>query len=432
MYNRPLVYYLFFIVLGGIGFIISTTSYFLCITLFLVILIPFFFTLEDKRFFVINIMFLLMGLLFFNLYFNIRINGNITVRVKEKDCYSYVGSFKGRKILLKGKVKNLKEGMKVSLKGNYKSGSIYEKGIIGSYYVNDYKANERDFICKIYEFKESAYEKYSKILGKEKASVVLALCCGEDKYISYENKKEYSRIGIVHVLSVSGFHICIVYKVIELIFGKMSPLIALVYVIFTGNKASAIRAYIMIVILKLSKGMYKSYDAISALCLAGMVLLALKPYYILDIGFNLSFLSTLGILLYYKKINRCLYRLPKMLNEGISMCFSAQVFSMPYMAFTLKDVSISFLLGNVFLMPMYSITIILGNVTLVSIFIDKLFRVFCYILYPILLAIEGGSRILLALSLPNVKLNTFYGLSLTGFYIHYILLKSIISTRDSY
>lgn len=57
----------------------------------------------------------------------------------------------------------------------------------------------------------------------------------------------------------------------------------------------------MIIILKLSKKVFRKYDSLSSISLAAIIILLNKPYYILDIGFMLSFLSTLGILLYNKK-----------------------------------------------------------------------------------------------------------------------------------
>ena len=97
----------------------------------------------------------------------------------------------------------------------------------------------------------------------------------------------------------------IVYKALEIIIGyKIALLFSFAYMIFTGGQASTIRAFIMIFILKISSKVYKKYDSLSSISLAAIILLLFRPFYILDIGFMLSFLCVLGIILYNKKIKK--------------------------------------------------------------------------------------------------------------------------------
>lgn len=414
-------------VVGSVAFLISLKSSILSVIFIFLIIIPFFFTLDYKKFFFVNICFLILGMICFNLYFNVQVSKEECFRVTEKKMGVFTANFKGRRIYLCGNTGGLKEGMKVCVQGDYVKNIDYEKGIIGQFFIKNYYVKKTDIIYKMHVFKEKIYNKYIEILGKDKSSIMMALCCGDSKYLSYDKKKDYAKLGIVHVLCVSGFHISIVYKMLEKIFKeKIGAAATFVYVIFTGMKASALRAYIMIVICKFSKKLYKKYDALSAISLAAIILISIRPYYILDIGFNLSFLATFGILLYSKKIMRCLYKLPSFLNEIISISLSAQVFTLPYIAFTINDVSISFLLGNIFLMPIYSIAIILGNLAMIFVYFTRLFNSICYILYTALTAIQGGNKILLELSPPLLKLNEYYGVAILVFYLHYSLIKNSI------
>ncbi|WP_138204730.1 ComEC/Rec2 family competence protein [Haloimpatiens lingqiaonensis] len=431
MYNRPLIYYLFFMIIGLVAFLIYPISNILSIVFVFSIVIPFFFTLDYKKFFFVNICFIILGMICINLYFNISPCNGQSFRVMDKKMGVYTASFRGRKIYLCGSTGGLKEGMKICAEGNYIKNIDYEKGIIGKFFVENYNVKEKDMIYKMNIFKSKIYEKYKKILGKDKSSLIMALCCGDSKYLSYNTKKDYARLGIVHILCVSGFHISIVYKMLEKIFKeRIGALATFIYVVFTGLKASAIRAYIMIVVCKFSKKLYEKYDALSALALAAIILLFIRPYYILDVGFNLSFLATLGILLYSKKISRYLYKLPEFLNESISISLSAQIFTLPYIAFTMNDVSTSFLLGNIFLIPIYSIAIVLGNLGIIFICFKKLFSGIGYLLYSVLTAIEGGNKILLALSPPIIKFNPCYAVGLLAFYLHFILLKNYVKQKD--
>ncbi|MCD3295425.1 ComEC/Rec2 family competence protein, partial [Clostridium botulinum] len=258
----------------------------------------------------------------------------------------------------------------------------------------------------------------------KKSSIIMACCYGDTKYLSLDTKNEINRLGISHIISVSGLHIALVYKILESIFGiKIALIMSFVYMIFTGAKAATIRAYIMIVVLKFSKVVYKNYDSLSALSLAAIILLIMKPYYVMDIGFNLSFLATLGIILYNKKIKRVLYKLPTKINEGLSMTLSAQVFSMPYAMGTLNNISMFFILGNLILVPIYSMVILIGNIEVIFFNSDTAFDMFSKVLYSLLTAIDGGTYLLLKITPNVVQYNYFYEVSILSIFITYILYK---------
>ena len=134
--------------------------------------------------------------------------------------------------------------------------------------------------------------------------------------------------------------------------------------IFTGGLPSTIRAFIMIFILKIASKVYKKYDSLSSVSLAAIILLIFRPFYILDIGFMLSFLCVLGIIVFNKKMKKMLYKLPSALNESFSLSLSSQIFSIPYAVVALKTFSLGFLFSNFLLLPLYTIVVILGNVGL--------------------------------------------------------------------
>ncbi len=163
--------------------------------------------------------------------------------------------------------------------------------------------------------------------------MVMSLCFGETKYISNSDKDILKKLGVIHVVSVSGFHMAIIYKLLERVLGLTLAIpVSFLYVILTGMKSSAIRAFIMIIILKLSKKVFRKYDSLSSISLAAIIILLNKPYYMLDIGFMLSFYLP-SILLYNKKISRTLYKLPQRINSCLSLTLSSQIYTFPYYVF---------------------------------------------------------------------------------------------------
>ncbi|MHC6179109.1 ComEC/Rec2 family competence protein [Clostridium sp. JNZ X4-2] len=421
--KRPLVFYSISLSLGclfALLFLDNTAAAIAIAAFFIIIL---FFTLEIK-FFMVNVLFFLFGVFSFYLYFNINVQSPAQIRILEKKNYYFIGNFKGREIILKGKTDGLQEGQKIKAYGKFQKEFNIEKGVIGSYNLTEYKYCKKDFIYYSHEFKNNIYEKFRKIIGEDKAALVMALCYGETDYISEEKMSEFQKLGIIHAVSVSGFHMVIIYEVLEYMAGlKIAVIVSLFYVFFTGMAAATMRSFIMILIFKLAKVFFKEYDSISSLSLSALILMAFKPYYIVNLGFDLSFLATLGIILYNKKMYRKLYKLPEKLAGSISLTFSSQIFSLPYIAFTIQNFSYGFILGNLFLIPLFSVIIVLGNAALCSYHIEILFKYICAIINLVFTVIEGASIIALKLCPEVVYLSYRDGLMIMAVFISFVMYK---------
>ncbi|WP_050606810.1 ComEC/Rec2 family competence protein [Clostridium niameyense] len=419
--ERPLVYFAVSIFISCISTLIFLNKAFLGAVLAASFLILIFFTLNYKEFIVVLLFFILGCFSFIN-YFNVDINKEITVRILRKDKFYCIADYKGRNLSVLGNLNKVEEGDKVRIKGDFKKKDIYRLGSIGSFKVKKHCREKRDFIYKIYNLKKIAYIKFKQYLGEEKAATVMSLCFGETKYMSNSEKDTLKKLGVVHVISVSGFHMALIYNVIEKIIKfPFSIPVALLYVVFTGMKASSIRAFIMILILKSSKKFFRKYDSLSALSLACIIILLKKPYYILDIGFMLSFLCTLGIILNNKKMSRYLYKLPRKLNESLSLTLSAQIYSFPYICFTLKNFGLGFIIGNLILVPLYAPVVLLGNLALFLIKVPVIFPIINKIIYTILTIIRGGQLILDNLTPSIMGVSYIHGILFSIIYISYLL-----------
>lgn len=424
--KRPLVFYSVSLYLGclfALLFLDSILAAAIMAAFFLIIL---FFTLEIKAF-MINVMFFLFGILSFYMYFGIDIQSPEKIRVVGVKNYYFIGDFKGRKIILEGKTKGLEEGQRVEAEGRFKRDFDVEKGIIGHYYMTGYKYCKSDLVCRSYEFKKNLHERFKNMIGKERAALVMALCYGETSYIDKDQMKDFQELGIVHAVSVSGFHMALVYMVLEYTVGlRIAIVVSLLYAFFTGMAAATMRSFIMIVIFKLANVFFREYDSISSLALSALVLIVFKPYYIVDIGFDLSFLATLGILLYNKNIFRKLYRLPEKLASSISLTLSSQIFSIPYIAFTIQNFSCGFILGNLFLIPLFSIIIVLGNGALCLYSCEILFKYVCKVIGFVFTVMDGAGIIALKLCPEVMYLSYRDGL------IAILLFTSVVMCRKGY
>ncbi|MBC8061113.1 MAG: ComEC/Rec2 family competence protein [Clostridiaceae bacterium] len=381
----------------------------------------------DKNYFAQVSGFFFIGMISIVLYFNFGIyNSNLyDVRIINKSQYYTVGSYKNRKILLIGDLKKVKEGQKLVIEGEFTREYNFSKGIVGSINIMKYKLQNDDLITKIYSFKINLYNKFKNYLSKDKASLVMAMCFGDTRNLDSQQKDDFQKMGVIHAISVSGFHLAVVYAVFEKLIGIYPSLaVSFLYVIFTGNQPSTIRAFLMIFFVKFSKKIYKTYDSISSIALSAIIILIVKPYYILDIGFQLSYLSTLSILLFNKEITKKLLFLPTKINESVSISLSSQILSMPCAVFSIKNISTGFLIGNIVLLPLYTCIVLIGNLALVFSSIDILF-IFCNkILNVVLTSIDGATSILLGICPPIVYFNKQDAWTIVFFILSLILYKN--------
>ena len=415
-YRIDIITYIF------ISFIISTYVYtvfyenkglaiFVASCFFLIL----YFKIKEKLTLII-LLFFIIPIINNSNYYNFNIKNQEVVRVVSVNNYGAVGKVQKRKIYLSGNLKGLEAGDKIKLVGEFAKEINREKGVLGNYNVENYKRLDKDFIKSIYEIRENIFYNIKKKLGYRRSAIITSIAFGYTDYLDNEDEDNMRNLGILHAISVSGLHMVLVYSVLKKIFGeKLAPLIAGIYVIFTGGALSTIRAYIMMVISSFSIGFRRNYNPLAGLSLAGIILILYEPFSIFSLGFQLSFVATLGIILFNKEINKKLYKFPKYLRESISICISAQILTFPILAISFKEFSLGFFLGNIILIPFINGVVILGNLIALVFKIDFIFNYLVYLSYYITLAIDLITEKLIVIT-PSI----FYINRLI--YIGYILI----------
>ena len=415
-YRIDIITYIF------ISFIISTYVYtvfyenkglaiFVASCFFLIL----YFKIKEKLTLII-LLFFIIPIINNSNYYNFNIKNQEVVRVVSVNNYGAVGKVQKRKIYLSGNLKGLEAGDKIKLVGEFAKEINREKGVLGNYNVENYKRLDKDFIKSIYEVRENIFYNIKKKLGYRRSAIITSIAFGYTDYLDNEDEDNMRNLGILHAISVSGLHMVLVYSVLKKIFGeKLAPLIAGIYVIFTGGALSTIRAYIMMVISSFSIGFRRNYNPLAGLSLAGIILILYEPFSIFSLGFQLSFVATLGIILFNKEINKKLYKFPKYLRESISICISAQILTFPILAISFKEFSLGFFLGNIILIPFINGVVILGNLIALVFKIDFIFNYLVYLSYYITLAIDLITEKLIVIT-PSI----FYINRLI--YIGYILI----------
>ncbi|NFI56600.1 ComEC/Rec2 family competence protein, partial [Clostridium botulinum] len=423
---NPIVYIFITLILSSITF--GLFSDFKKLTIFIV---GFFFICVfyycGIRFTVVISLIFVMGLFMNFSYYNINFNADVEaeVRILKNNSYETIGCYNGKKIIIENLQDKLTQGDKFNIKGTLKDNSIKEKGIVGTLFINNIQKSDDDFISNLYHIKNKVYKMLEENLGKRKAGLISSIAFGYSECLDDEDKDYMKSFGIIHAISVSGLHVAIVYSVLKRFLGVKIGLIAtIIYVLFTGSNYSSIRAFLMLSTLELSYLLKRNNNSISALSISGIILLLMRPYAVFENSFHLSYLATLGIILYNKKLNYKFYKLPKVLRNTLSISLSAQIFTFPYLILVFKDFSVNFIVGNLFLMPFINLIVICGNILPVTYVIPSLFDFCSYINLVILKWFDWTLDKLEYYSLPIINGNEYIAIFYMSILISLYFIKN--------
>ncbi len=145
------------------------------------------------------------------------------------------------------------------------------------------------------------------IADEDTAALLTALLLGERAYMTEVVQQDFSRIGITHLLALSGLHLSILSLLLVTLLSALRVnksirhvllcLFVIGYILLTGAPASLLRAGLMLVLGSSLFLLHHPHDPLTTLCMTLTLICAVSPYAIYDIGLWLSALATLGILL---------------------------------------------------------------------------------------------------------------------------------------
>ena len=377
-FNNPLIYIFIVFILSSFSYEMYSKNIILAIwyvASFFIFIIYF----KSKYIMFILFLFFIVALNNIICFYNYVPKEVEEIRITEVKNYYGKGEINGRVVNLSNLNQDIEIGNKLLVKGKFTENKNISNGVIGDYKIEEYRVLKSDFIDNLYKRRMQVFQSIEGKLGKRKAALITSVSFGYKSELNDDHKELMKSLGISHVISISGLHLVLVYNVLRKLLGvKLSLILALVYVLFSGASAPAVRAYIMIVILTFGKIVKRNYNPLASLSLAGIILLLIKPYYIYNIWYVLSFLATLGIILFNKDLNKKLYKLPNSIRNTIAISLSAQILTLPIIILYFNEVSLNFIVGNIIVIPFINILVVLGNIL---IFIVDISTVFNYIMY---------------------------------------------------
>ena len=225
----------------------------------------------------------------------------------------------------------------------------------------------------LYQLRRKAGSKVDALLPEQEASVMKTMLLGEKGILDEEIKGLYQRNGIAHILAISGLHISMIgmglYQLLRRAGLKiklsaiLASMIIVLYGMMTGFAVSAIRAIAMFLLQMLAQILGRTYDRITALAVAAVLVLVEQPLYLFHSGFQFSFLCVLGISLILPVLGNV--RKGKKLFEGVAL----MAVTLPVYLGVFYQIPVYSMFLNFIVLPMMSILMGAGIVMILAAFL---------------------------------------------------------------
>lgn len=337
---------------------------------------------------------------------NISIEGTIISDIEEKE-YNYTFTIRTKDDYFLVNLKKNKEeisleyGDKLQISGEYqepnkarnykgfdyknylKINKIY--GIIRvDLYTNiiiKHQKNLSNFKLLIHKIREKLKQNIQELLTKETYALGIGILIGDNSRINEKIVEDFKNSNLSHMLAVSGAHINYVVLTVSILCTKkragikaqrvVTIMMMLFFMELTQMTPSVVRAGISCIIYMLASLLYRKADVINAMAISTLVILLNNPFSLFNIGFQLSYAGTLGIILFCKLIDIPIKnKLLKYLKDSIVISISANIFIIPIMMYQFNTISLTFILSNLLAGPLLGISIILEIIVLLISFIS--------------------------------------------------------------
>lgn len=243
-----------------------------------------------------------------------------------------------------------------------------------------YKSNHASTTSWINNLRQASIQTLRNNIGDTTTlSISLAMLMNERALLHDNIWKSYAATGIIHIISISGMHIQIFLMLIifslswiknnkyKWIKYALAAIIVWVYISLTLNPPSAVRAGFMFSITALALRLNKQEQPINSLFATALIMLCMQPYWLYNLGFQLSFLCMLSIYLFYKPIKNLVFIPNKWLRylwEGLAMSIAVQILVAPLVIYYFHQFPLFVFLVNI-PAAIYSTVMMVGNIAII-------------------------------------------------------------------
>ena len=219
--------------------------------------------------------------------------------------------------------------------------------------------------------------------SKDELSVIQALLLGQRQELSPEIQQNYAAAGVVHILAVSGLHVGIIlillYSVLKFIdrwkYGKpLKTLLLLIslwgFALIAGLSPSVVRAVSMFSFVAIGMQLNRRTSILNTLFASLLILLLINPFYIFQVGFQLSYSAVFAIVVFQPSIMKIINienKLLRYLWKIVSVTLAAQIGVLPLSLYYFHQFPGLFLISNILILPFMGLILALGIILILII-----------------------------------------------------------------
>jgi competence protein ComEC len=352
---------------------------------------------------------------------DLEVNGLLLARADPNQTYEY-----GDILRLRGRLKTPPENEDFSYRDYLARAGIH--AFMTSAEVTLLPGKDGNiFSAGLYALKQKALATVYRLFPDPEASLLAGILLGVDNGLPADLQKAFKDTGTAHIIAISGFNITIIAELFLSLFGRVlgprrGALAAAIgigfYTLLVGANAAVVRAAVMGLLALFARHMGRRQDGILTLFVVAAGMAFFNPFYLQDVGFQLSFAATLGLVLYAQPLEQFFTRLltryalrtqvdtytgkpatrnPALPHEGASrsevegsqpatsnpqldsritqasslisnfflLTLAAQITTLPIMAYHFNRLSLVSFIANPFILPPQPAVMILGGLAVI-------------------------------------------------------------------
>jgi len=260
-------------------------------------------------------------------------------------------------------------------------------------------------VAALYAFKQRSLDNIYYMFPDPESSLLAGILLGVDTGLTDKLQQAFKNTGTAHIIAISGFNMSIIAGIFFAFFSRFlgdrrgaafAILGIVLYTFIVGADAAVVRAAIMGSLALFARQVGRRQMALNTLLVVAMAMCIWNPLYIWDVGFQLSFFATLGLILYATPFsefaNQIISRYfpastaektAELFSEFVLLTLAAQLTTIPIMAYHFQRISLVSFIANPFILPPQPAVMILGGLALLLSHVSLLLgQLAAWIAYP--------------------------------------------------
>lgn len=330
---------------------------------------------------------------------DLHVSGHLLVRVDPNETYEY-----GERLRLRGKLKTPPENEEFSYRDYLARQGIHSYMTTAE--VTRLPGEDGNPIYRlIFGFKEHLVANTYKIFPDPEASLLSGILFGVDTGLPKKLQDAFKTTGTAHIIAISGFNIAIIAGLFFRFFKwtlkneRLGAIFAVIFVFLyaflVGGDPAVMRAAIMGSLSLFAKQVGRRNAGFNTLAVVAAIMALWNPLTLWDVGFQLSFFATMGLILYAEPLSNITIRffekitkqeanaVANIINDNFMLTLAAQIMTIPLMLYYFHRFSWISFIANPFILPVQPAVMILsGLAVFVSLILQPIGQLLAWVAWP--------------------------------------------------